>query len=171
MRISRSQIRKKKSGTKLRLATAGDIPGVLALEREVPGLVHWPESIYEKIFHSKTPERMLWVVDENSELRGFLVARFDTDECELENLVVAEPHRRRGIASQLMQALVTLGRERQLKRILLEVRESNYGARALYERFGFQVNGRRRGYYSQPPEDALLLALGLDCTLPCAPKR
>ena len=85
--------------------------------------------------------------------------------------MVAAPQRRRGVASQLMRALVTIGGERQLERILLEVRESNYAGRALYQRFGFQVNGRRKGYYSQPPEDALLLTLALNCTPPSAPKR
>ena len=133
--------------------------------------MHWSEHIYQKIFESETPERLLWVVDQRAQLHGFLVARFDAEECELENLVVAAPYRRSGVAWQLMQALLAAGRERQLKRILLDVRESNYAARALYERVGFQVNGRRRGYYSQPPEDALLLALALDCTSPCAPKR
>ncbi len=133
--------------------------------------MHWSEHIYQKIFQSETPERKLWVVYESGELKGFLVARFDTGECELENLVVAAPQRRRGVASQLMHALVAIGRERQLKRVLLEVRESNYAGRALYQRFGFRANGRRRGYYSQPPEDALLLVLALNCTAPCAPKR
>jgi ribosomal-protein-alanine N-acetyltransferase len=172
MLVRCSQIRKKKDPkTPLRLATAADIPAIIALERDVPGLVHWSEHIYQKIFQSETPERMLWVAEEGAQLYGFLVARFDGDECELENLVVAAPHRRSGVALRLMQALVAFGRERHLERILLEVRESNYAARALYEVVGFQVNGRRRGYYSQPPEDALLLALALNCTLPCAPKR
>jgi [ribosomal protein S18]-alanine N-acetyltransferase len=157
--------------TPIRLATVADIPAIIALEREVPGLVHWSEHIYQKIFQSKTPERKLWVAEEGGELKGFLVARFEASECELENLVVAAPQRRRGLGSQLMRALVTIGGERQLKRILLEVRESNYAGRALYQRFGFQINGRRKGYYSQPPEDALLLTLALNCTPPSAPKR
>jgi ribosomal-protein-alanine N-acetyltransferase len=168
-----SQSNSKREGleTPLRLATSADISAIIALERDVPGLVHWSEHIYQKIFQSETPERMLWVVEEDGELHGFLVARFDAAECELENLVVAARERRRGLGSQLMQALVAIGRERHLKRILLDVRESNYAGRALYKRFGFQVNGRRRGYYSQPPEDALLLALALNCTSPSAPKR
>lgn len=155
----------------LRLATAADIPAIIALERNVPGLVHWSEHIYREIFQSETPERMLWVVDDSGVLHGFLVARFDAGECELENLVVAAPVRRRGLGSRLLQVLLATGRERQLKRILLEVRESNRAARALYQRFGFQENGRRKAYYSQPREDAILLALILNCTSSGAPKR
>ena len=52
-----------------------------------------------------------------------------------------------------------------------EVRESNQAARALYVKLGFQENGRRRGYYPQPQEDAILLTLRLNCTASSAPER
>jgi ribosomal-protein-alanine N-acetyltransferase len=117
--------------------------------------------LYEAVFEPGAAERTMWVVEENSQLYAFLVARFDGAECELENLVVLESHRRSGLGSQLMRSLIGLSRERSIQRILLEVRESNYAARALYEKLNFQPIGRRRGYYGQPPEDALLFALSL----------
>jgi len=123
------------------------------------------------MFRPGVPERQLWVIEEDGQLQAFLVARFSAAECELENLVVANQYRRRGLASQLLRTLVASGRQHNLERILLEVRESNQAARALYAKFGFKENGRRKAYYRQPPEDAILLVLILHCTSSSAPNR
>jgi ribosomal-protein-alanine N-acetyltransferase len=133
--------------------------------------VHWSEKAYQEVFQPGAPDRILRVLEEEEDgaLRAFLVARFSASECELENLVVAAAHRRRGFASQLLQSLIAAANERDVERILLEVRESNMAARALYEKLGFQVNGRRKVYYSHPQEDALMFAL--NCTSSSAPKR
>jgi len=123
------------------------------------------------VFQPAAPERGLWVIEDDSKLQAFLVARFGATECELENLVVSESERHRGLASELLLSLIASARERNLERILLEVRESNEAARALYGKLGFQENGRRKAYYRQPPEDAVLLALTLNCTSAGAPNR
>jgi ribosomal-protein-alanine acetyltransferase len=136
----------------------------------VPNLVHWSEQSYKSVFATGAPERILWVIKDQGDLQAFLVARFSAAECELENLVVAVEYRRRGLGSELLQALVGTARERKLDHILLEVRESNQAARTLYRKIGFEENGRRRGYYAQPQEDAILLALRLNCTAPSAPE-
>jgi len=157
--------------TSLRQATPDDIPSILALEREVPALVHWSEKAYQEVFQPGAPDRILSVIEEEDDgaLRAFLIARFSGSECELENLVVAAAHRRRGFASQLLQSLIAAANERNVERILLEVRESNMAARALYEKLGFQISGRRKAYYSRPQEDALMFVL--NCTPSSAPKR
>ena len=144
---------------------------MVALERGVPNLVHWSEQSYKNVFQPGAPERIFLVIEDNGELHAFLVARFSAAECELENLVVAAEYRRRGLASDLLQALIETARERNLERILLEVRESNQAARALYAKLGFQENGRRKAYYGQPAEDAILLALLISCTSAGAPNR
>jgi ribosomal-protein-alanine N-acetyltransferase len=133
--------------------------------------VHWPEQTYRTAFQPGAPERYLWVIEEGGQLQAFLIARFSAAECELENLVVANQHRRRGLASELLQALIAIARKRKLERVLLEVRESNQAARALYEKAGFEENGRRKTYYTQPPEDAILFALTLNCTSADAANR
>jgi len=108
-------------------------------------------------------------MEENREVQAFLIARFGTAECELENLVVAAVHRRRGFGSQLLQSLIATAQQRNIERILLEVRESNEAARALYGKFGFRSDGKRKAYYTRPTEDAILLALSLNCTSSGAP--
>lgn len=96
------------------------------------------------------------VVEDESALRGFLVARFGSDECELENIVVNAECRRRGLGRQLLASLISAARDRHLRRILLEVRESNTTARAFYEKFSFVMSGMRKSYYTDPTEDAVL---------------
>jgi len=94
-------------------------------------------------------------------LQGFVVARINGEDWELENIVVAAEFQRRGLGIQLMQALIRAARERQALQILLEVRESNTAARSFYEKLGFQITNRRQSYYNHPAEDAVLYALPL----------
>lgn len=77
-------------------------------------------------------------------------------EWEIENIVVAPKVRRKGIGRQLVDALLAAAGETNSESVFLEVRESNAAARKLYESAGFQQNGRRKSYYSDPPEDAIL---------------
>ena len=78
-------------------------------------------------------------------------------EWEIENIVVDSALRRRGCAKLLLRELLGLPRPRRCWRVLLEVRESNEAARALYAQWGFQMIGRRKNYYRDPEEDAFLL--------------
>ena len=94
-------------------------------------------------------------------LDGFLIARISGDECELENVVVRRQSQSQGFASKLVHALADAARKQNVTGILLEVRESNAAARALYEKCGFAITGRRKAYYSHPAEDAVLYALQL----------
>ena len=133
--------------------------------------MRWSEETYQKIFEPGAPERHLWVMENGGQLLAFLIARFSAAECELEDLLVANEHRRRGLGSQLLQALISIARQRNLERVLLEVRESNQAARACYEKAGFEENGRRRAYYTEPKEDAILFSLTLNCTSAGAQNR
>lgn len=157
--------------TILRSATRGDIPSILALERRLPALAHWSEQAYRKIFETGAPERILLVIEDEAGPQGFLVARFGGAECELENIVIAAAQQRRGLGARLLKSLIVQAAERKIERVLLEVRESNVAARALYEKVGFCQTGRRKSYYHHPQEDALLYTLWSNCTTPCAEKR
>jgi ribosomal-protein-alanine N-acetyltransferase len=92
---------------------------------------------------------------------GSLVSITAGEEWELENVVVASPFQRIGIASALMAEFIHIASESGANRIHLEVRESNVSARSLYKKFGFVEQGRRASYYSDPSEDALVYSLAL----------
>ena len=73
------------------------------------------------------------------------------------NVAVHPDYRRQGIAEGLIAVLVDKLRENEVYCLLLEVRASNDPAKALYEKLGFVEVGRRKNYYRNPREDALIL--------------
>jgi ribosomal-protein-alanine N-acetyltransferase len=79
------------------------------------------------------------------------------DELHINNLAVSPTYRRAGIGRSLLMSVLTEGARRGARRATLEVRRSNHTALRLYDQLGFTVAGVRRGYYSNPIEDALVL--------------
>ena len=151
----------------VRAARVEDVRRMVAIERETASAAHWTVRDYEAIFAEGSPLRLALVIDaERSDgegdepgVLGFIVARCFEDEWEIENVVVGERERRRGLGALLLCNLMEQARREQARRVHLEVRESNTAARKLYERWGFREVGRRKSYYSGPPEDALLLEI------------
>jgi len=102
------------------------------------------------------------------ELLGYFIAMEGVDELHLLNITVAPAAQGRGHARFMLDELRVLARARRARQIWLEVRESNLRARLVYERYGFQHIGLRRGYYpasrSTHPsgrEDARVMSLAL----------
>ena len=77
------------------------------------------------------------------------------------NLAALPSCRRQGIGSRLLEQTLREAASRGATRIFLEVRETNRTALEFYQRYSFTVSARRRGYYSNPPADALVLARNL----------
>ena len=142
----------------IRPATAADIPHIMILEQASSTAGHWTERQYQHLFQSRSdgPQRLVLVSETGSGILGFLIAHHVAVEWELENIVVAESARRKGIGKQLLDALLVRVLETNSDAVFLEVRESNSSARALYENTGFEPTGRRKAYYSAPDEDAIL---------------
>jgi ribosomal-protein-alanine N-acetyltransferase len=92
-------------------------------------------------------------------VQGFVLVRALADEMEILNLAVDPNAHRQGIGGRLVQQAIEEVRRAGVKRVYLEVRESNAAARAFYSNAGFTELRRRKNYYSQPVEDALLLVL------------
>ena len=82
-------------------------------------------------------------------------------ESDITNITVSGECRRRGIGTALLKELFRRCPERGVTVIHLEVRESNAPARALYEKLGFIADGRRKNYYTDPAEDAILMTKNL----------
>lgn len=102
-------------------------------------------------------------------IAGFTLYWFVVDELHLMQIAVAPEHQRKGLGRRLMKDLMLQLRQRQGVRILLEVRRSNEAAIALYKDLKFEEIGVRKGYYSEPKEDAIVLAY--DAPAPCASLR
>ena len=147
---------------RVRAARPDDIPELICLEQAAPPAAHWTKESYEAIRRGDAPSRIALVAERtDSRLCGFVVGRIIAEECELENIVVDSLNSRQGIGSALLEELSQAARQGGAKRIFLEVRESNTPARALYQKLGFQRDGQRDAYYSNPVERAILYSLTL----------
>lgn len=142
--------------SRVRIATMDDIQVLMSLEKDSPTAAHWREEQYRAALQpGAVPERVSLVIEAEAAL-GFLVARVLGEEWEIENVAVAAGAQRRGLGSRLLQELLERARARGARAIFLEVRESNEAAQRLYTKSGFASAGRRKSYYQDPPEDALL---------------
>ena len=144
----------------IRPATPDDLPGILALEQSTPAAAHWSAEQYRSVFREAVPGRMMLVAKEERVL-GFLVARTLESEWEIENIAVIAERQRSGLGRALLGELVSRARLAGGSSVILEVRESNAAACALYEKLGFVEEGRRKSYYHAPKEDAVLYRLRL----------
>ena len=143
----------------IRPATVADLPAMMSLEKHSATAAHWSAKQYEDLFRGSSPGRVALTVLEDSRVQGFVIARVLGDEWEIENIAVAGPARRRGLGTRLLGELLDMARSRGATAMFLEVRESNQAARALYEKWAFLESGRRRTYYQDPQEDAILYRL------------
>jgi ribosomal-protein-alanine N-acetyltransferase len=153
----------------IREASPADLPQIMKLEQESETAAHWAEADYSRIFADidrgdhllKNVVLVAEANDRAQSLIGFIVARAIGRDWEIENIVVSASAKREGNGSRLLRALIERARRELAENVLLEVRESNQAAIALYEKGGFKQDGRRRNYYSNPEEDALLLRLAI----------
>lgn len=146
---------------KVRPATPADVAALVAIEKETVSAAHWSPAQYAGIF-APDSQRLCLVLEDDSRVLGFVVARFVGKECELENIAVTALAHKRGFGSALMTDLVKEAKSRKAEAIFLEVRESNTAARGLYAKCGFVETRRRKSYYSDPREDAVLYTLRVD---------
>ena len=99
-----------------------------------------------------------WLVaEEDGRVAGYVGSQTVIDESDVMNVAVHPDFRRQGIAETLMEQLVASLKEMGSHCLTLEVRASNDPAIALYEKLGFEEVGRRKNYYRNPKEDALIL--------------
>ena len=95
-----------------------------------------------------------------SALLGYVGTRRVLDEWEIVNVAVDPAFRREHLGSRLLEAVLGEARDRAVRRIFLDVRESNAPARGLYEKYGFRPIARRKHYYDHPVENAIVMAWG-----------
>ena len=112
-----------------------------------------------------------WVMREDERVVGYLCLWEVADELHITNVAVRPASRRCGIARALLGHVLDDARRRALSVVGLEVRPTNAEARALYESFGFRVIGRRRGYYYDTGEDALIMEARLPTAMSARPGR
>jgi ribosomal-protein-alanine N-acetyltransferase len=137
----------------IRRLTYADLPQVIAIERRA---FPTPWSLAMFVLELSKPSGICLAAEIEERLVGYLVcSRYDR-VWHLMNVAVDDRLLRQGIATALLERLFELG-DRPNEQYTLEVRTSNESAIRLYERFGFRTAGRRRAYYHDNREDALIM--------------
>lgn len=141
----------------IRRATVDDVPAVAGLERTNLERDAWSERLVQQGVEGTVPTIHYWVAEVDGVVVGHAVASILADIAELQRISVAEDHRRAGLATGLLDAVVREATEQGADRVLLEVREGNDAALAFYARHGFTEIDRRRGYYADGTTAIILL--------------
>ena len=150
-----------------RMQVERDLDGVMAVEHAC-FVNHASRASLEWEARHSDVSRLYVLRHRTGVIVGFCAAWVVLDELHVNSLAVLPDWRGRGLASGLLAAVLEASREEGARRATLEVRASNVAARALYERSGFVQTAVRRGYYTDPPEDALILWLELPEPPPAA---
>jgi ribosomal-protein-alanine N-acetyltransferase len=100
---------------------------------------------------------MLFIAKMNGKIIGFISARLIAPEMEIFNIAVLPEFRKQGIGGKLFGQILDCAVKNEAKVCWLEVRESNKIARKFYENLKFEIVGKRKNYYTNPAEDAILL--------------
>ncbi|MDQ3675743.1 MAG: ribosomal protein S18-alanine N-acetyltransferase [Actinomycetota bacterium] len=137
----------------IRRLTYADLPQIMAIERRA---FTTPWSLAMFVLELSKPAGICLAALKGRRMVGFLVcSRYDV-VWHIMNVAVDPDQRRTGIATAMLLDLFDRIADREA-RFTLEVRESNEGAIALYERYGFRAAGRRRRYYQDNGEDAVIM--------------
>lgn len=140
----------------IRDALPADLPALEALEERCFSLP-WSREVLESQLTGSG--RVFLAAGPAGAPAGYAGLQYVLDEGYITNVCVAPEFRRRGAAEALLAEMRRRAEAMGLSFLTLEVRVSNAPARALYEKLGFSVAGRRKNYYEKPVEDAMIMTL------------
>ena len=130
------------------------IEQIAALERECFS-TPWSEAMLTEVLFDAQASFIV-AESEDGGVLGYAGLQVVLDEGYIDNIAVDPNARRHGVADELLDVFCRFG-EANLAFLTLEVRESNAPAIALYRKHGFEEAGRRKGYYTKPTEDAVIM--------------
>lgn len=131
-----------------------DVPQAAALEAQIFSMP-WSESGFAEALSQNG--NVFLVEERDNKIVGYGGIYCAADEGELTNVAIAQEFRGQGLGYALLSALLEAAHEKGAMRIYLEVRTSNHNAARLYEKAGFTICGRRKGFYQKPDEDAFVM--------------
>ncbi len=143
------------SGLRIRRMNFMDVDAVVKVEQET-FTTPWSRAAFE----AETSDNELayyLVVDDSGTIAGYAGMWLIIDEAHVTNIAMSAAYRGAGLGEKLVRALMELARERGAVSMTLEVRVSNEKAQSLYAKLGFVPRGKRRNYYTDNREDALIM--------------
>lgn len=167
MSLTQQAITTAVQGVSIVAMTEHDLLEVVEIE-ESTGLSRWGWAAYYSELQGRNKDLMLVArVDAgrnqlSHRLAGYIVSRRGAGELHINNVAVRDRYRRRGIGRALLNQILEAGKRAAVPHAFLELRAGNRAALALYEESGFHVTSRRRRYYTEPVEDALVMTIQLE---------
>lgn len=141
----------------IRKMTLDDVPAVVDLDQKSFSLP-WPERSF-RFELTDNPASRCWVAELDGKIVGTIVVWLIVDEAHVATIATHPDFRRKGIAKRLLSHALQKLMEQGARSSFLEVRASNLAAQELYRKFGYEETGRRRRYYKDNDEDAILMNL------------
>lgn len=138
----------------LREMLVEDLEQVMEIEETVFSVPWTKEGFFTYLTRENS---MFLVVEEKEKILGYCGLLTVLDEGDVTNVAVRPQRQNEGIGAFLVDGMIRLAQTQGITKIHLEVRSSNKKAIRLYERLGFQRDGLRKGYYTEPVEDAILM--------------
>lgn len=134
--------------------TDQDVEPVSRIEAASFSMPWRPEDFADLV---NAPDTLYLVAEADGQTAGCCGVTNISGEGNINNVVVAEKYRGKGIAQAMLQELLRLGRQMGVCDFTLEVRVSNAPAIHVYEKLGFESAGIRPGFYDKPKEDAMIM--------------
>ena len=135
--------------------TADELDEIYSIEQSCFGIESWSRDGLVRFLSGDNV--LTAAVYADGKIVSFACSVAVCDEAEIVKVATSPDCRRRGYAKAAINALFPAFVKNDIRRVLLEVRETNEGARALYGSLGFVEYSRRKNYYSSPREDAILM--------------
>jgi len=148
---------------RLRFMRESDLDAVLEIEKRSFASPWSRANFLYELHRNRTAVN--WVIEVDDSLAGYACVWVLGPELRINNIAIRPELRRRGLAARFLEALLRRAANLGCEKAQLEVRPSNTAALALYRRFGFVEVGRRKDYYREEREDALMLEVELSATV------
>ncbi len=132
-----------------------ELSGVWRLEKEIFSDA-WSEQGLRETW--RQPGAVIFGAWDGDTLAGYAIVYYVLDEAEIMRIAVEDARRRQGAAGQMLLRIKGFCAEKGIGKIFLEVRESNAPAIAFYRKHGFQADGIRKNFYTNPAENAILMS-------------
>lgn len=147
--------REKKAVTEVREMTMEDAAAVAEMEHQLFSDAWSEKSVLETLEQENT---ICLTALKAGRIAGYALVYAAADEAEIARIAVTKELQRQGVARAILQKLEEICKEKNVSKLLLDVRESNTPARTLYESAGFREDGIRQRFYEDPQEDAILMS-------------
>lgn len=144
----------------IRLMEERDLDAIMEVERQCFTLPWSREAFYNELHQNRFAHYL--ILEEDNKVIGYCGAWLVVDEAHITNIAVLPAYQGRGLGKVLLSSMIKECMLQAIKRMTLEVRESNLVAQSLYKKLGFVEGAIRKNYYSDNQEDAIVMWVNIE---------